>query len=77
MKDEYYSKDVFFCNASALIFTYLMELRIQECSYFGEIKKKEILKIALVSRFIYVQGKKEKTLKSKTKILQASILAQG
>lgn len=43
----------------------LMELRIQECSYFGEIKKKEILKIASVSRFIYVQGKKEKTLKSK------------
>lgn len=54
-----------------------MELRIQECSYFGEIKKKEILKIASVSRFIYVQGKKEKTLKSKTTILQASILAQG
>lgn len=40
-------------------------------------KKKEILKIASVSRFIYVQGKKEKTLKSKTTILQASILAQG
>lgn len=38
---------------------------------------KRILKIALVSRFIYVQGKKEKSLKSKTKILQASILAQG
>lgn len=68
MKDEYYSKDVFFG---------MCQLLFLPTWWNYAFKNAKILKIALVSRFIYVQGKKEKPWKVKLKYCKHQYLRKA